>query len=182
MPIDMSAATAPPKKRTAASSAVRTPKAPVAPVEVTSRQQRREQGLLGVAALGQGLLTLFGQYADAATVRQYFPAIAHEASAIAEENDTFAKPIDFIIAIGPYGGLLAAVLPFAMQVAANHKLANATMLGSQGVVPPEVLEAKYKTEMMRNQAEQMRAQQKAVAEAMAAQKEMEELLQMQTVG
>lgn len=171
MPIDMSAAKAPPKKRAGGS-------APAAQqqVQTLSRNELRRDGMLGLAQLVQGGLLLFGQFADAGAIGQHFPPIASELSNIADTNETVAKPIDILIEVGPYGALIAAVLPFGLQLAANHRLINASMLAGQGVVPPEVLEAQMKAQVMQMQADAMRKQQQAVQAAQQAQKDLEEVM------
>jgi hypothetical protein len=52
-----------------------------------------------------------------------------------------------------------------MQLLANHRVVDASAMHGYGVVPPEVLEAQMKAEMLRMQAEAMQAQQQAVNEA-----------------
>jgi hypothetical protein len=88
--------------------------------------------------LGQGLLLLTRQYADAATVGTHFPNVARELANLAENYDQLAKPIDLLIQIGPFGALIAAAMPMVMQLAANHNLIDATS-GLGGVVPPKML-------------------------------------------
>lgn len=166
MAIDMSAAKAPPQKRAAAKKAA----APAATSDVPAKPliQQRYEGLLGLAQLGQGICLMAGLHADAMTISQMFPPIAIEVAKIADDNDTVAQPLDFIIKVGPYGALIAAAMPFVMQILANHKVIDATKAMGQGIVPPEVLEAQMKAEMARMQTEAMRQQQQAIAEANAA--------------
>lgn len=177
MPIDMSAAKAPPRKRAPRSNTASATPAPQ--VDVRSHVERRTEGLNGLAQLGQGLCLMFGQYADAATIGQHFPPVASELAKVAETTDVVAKPIDFLIEVGPYGSLIAAVMPLAMQLAANHGLIDASKFGGQGVVPPGVLEAQMKAQMARMQSEALLAQKQAMEEAQRVQKEFEELMKAQ---
>jgi hypothetical protein len=120
-----------------------------------------------------------GQYADAATVGMHFPPVAKELANIAETNEAIAKPIDFLIEIGPYGALIEAAIPLVMQILANHRLIKAEAMIGSNIVPPEVLEAQMKAQVMRVQAQAMRDQQAALAEAQAAQREMQEMMAAQ---
>lgn len=165
MAIDMSAAKAPParSKRAPASS-----KAPVGPppalvvAEKSPLNQERFEGMMGIAQLGQGVCLMMGLHADAMTIGKFFPPVAKELANIADENESVAKPLDFLIKVGPYGALIAAAMPLVMQLAVNHKMADPLAMQGFGVVAPEVLEAQMKAEMMRMQAQAMQAQQAAV--------------------
>ena len=121
----------------------------------------------------QATTLMTGLNADAAAIGMFFPSIATELAGVAETSEMVAKPIDFLIEIGPYGGLIAAVMPFALQIAANHRMLDASRLASQGVVPPEVLEAQMQAKVARLQADALREQQAAVQEAQAAMRDFE---------
>jgi hypothetical protein len=176
MPIDMSAAVRAPQRKTTGSKATPTP---VRVADFKTPTERRSEGLNGLGQLAQGVCLMFGLYADAATLGMHFPPVAKELANIAETNETIAKPIDFLIEIGPYGALIQAAAPLVMQMLANHRLIRAdAMLGSD-IVPPEVLEAQMKAQIMRVQAQAMRDQQAAMADAQAAQREMAEMLAAQ---
>jgi len=122
---------------------------------------------------------MMGQYADAAAIGMHWGPVASELARIADSNETIAKPIDFMIEIGPYGALLEAAIPFVLQILANHKLIKAEAMLGSNVVTPEVLDAQMKAQVMRTQAQAMRAQQAALADAQAAQAEMEEMMRAQ---
>jgi len=176
MPIDMSAAVKPPQRKAPASKAsTGTPKL----VEYRSPVEKRTEGLNGLAQLGQGLCLMMGQYADAAAIGMHWGPVATELAKIADSNDAIAKPIDFLIEIGPYGALVEAAIPFVLQILANHKVIKAEAMLGSNVVTPEVLDAQMKAQVMRTQAQAMRAQQAALADAQAAQAEMEEMLRNQ---
>jgi len=169
----MSAAKAPPRRNAAKKAAE--PTAPATSAQ--SLTEQRNDGLLGLASLGAGVCLMFGQYADAMTVNKFFPPIAREVAKIADTNESVAKPIDFIIKVGPYGALLAALIPFSLQIMANHQIIDASRALGQGIVPPEVLEAQMKAEVARMQAEAIMAQQQAVNEANEAAAAYEKLMQ-----
>lgn len=172
MAIDMSLAKAPPKKTTG----TRRVAAPTPQIDTRSVNQKRNEGLLGLAQIGQGILWMVGQYADAAAIGQHWPPVAQELANVADTSDFVAKPIDFLIEVGPYGGLIAALLPLGLQIAANHGWVDATKLVGQGVVPPDVLEAQMKAQVAKMQADAMRAQQEALIEARKAQTKYEKIM------
>lgn len=166
--IDMTAATAPPKKRATSPRATRTTSTPE-PTIAASNVQRRSEGLQGLAAMAQGICAVTGMYADAAAIGMFFPPVADELAKVAEANESIAKPIDLLINVGPYGALIGAVMPFAFQIAANHGWIDASRLAGQGVVPPAVLEARMKAQVLQMAADAQRAQNDALAEAQKAQ-------------
>lgn len=173
MPIDMSLAKAPPKKTASGTRRVATS---TSQIDTRSVNQKRNEGLLGLAQVGQGILLMVGQYADAAAIGQHWRPVAQELANVADTSDFIAKPIDFLIEVGPYGGLVAALLPLGLQIAANHGWVDATKLVGQGVVPPDVLEAQMKAQVAKMQADAMRAQQEALMEARKAQAEYEKIM------
>lgn len=160
----------PPRKTSSGRGPGRPAKAPDAPALTQAEidASRRAQGLAGLGQLGQAILIATGQKADAATVGMYGDQLAVEVANVAgqEENAWLAKGIDFVIQLGPYGTLLAVLLPFGLQIAANHRWIDTERLGSK-TVPPELLVAQMDAEIARVQAEQMRAQQEAIAAAKA---------------
>jgi hypothetical protein len=179
MPIDMSAAKAPPRKRAANTSNA---KQNTLSVETMSQTERRAKGLMELAQLGQGICLMAGLYADAAAIGQHFPPVAGELANVADSSDMIAKPIDFIIEVGPYGALIAAGMPLVMQILANHRVLKADMLLSQGVVPPELLEEQMKAQVARMQLEARKQQQQAMYEAQQAQKEFDAMMAEQTAA
>lgn len=178
MPIDMSLANTnpPPRKAASGTSNRRAVKSQPAQQDTRTVTDRRAEGLLGLGQLGQGLCLLFGNYTDAATIGMHAPNMAPEIAKLGESNDFIAKGLDFLIDVGPYGGVIAVTLPFVLQLAANHKMINAGMLSGQGVVAPEVLDAKMRADMARQQAEAAKAQQQAMIEAQRAQEEYERFM------
>lgn len=175
MPIDMSRATAPPKKTGSVRSASRSP-IPMVEPEQTPRA-RRTEGLMGMASLGQGLSVMVGQYADAAAIGIHAPKLSEEIAGLADRYEWLGNGIDLVIQVGPFAGLLAAAMPFALQIGANHGKFDATKLHGQGVVPPEVLEAQMSARLAKMQADAMREQQEAINEAREAQRAYEQMMQ-----
>lgn len=174
MPIDMSTVTAPPKRNTAGRTGSRTTAKVVQPEK--SKAEKRQEGLMGLAQLGQAICVMTGQYADAATIGKHSPALTQEVALLADSYDIVSGPVDFLIQVGPFGGLLAAGLPFVLQLMANHGALDATRLSAQGVVPPSVLEAQMTAEVMRMQADMLAAQKQAMADAQQAKDELATLM------
>lgn len=174
MAIDMSGAVkAPPRRITGSPTSAKPSAKTSSGVDTRSQKEKRLEGLQGFGQLGQGLCMMTQQWSDAAAIGQHWGPIALELSNIAETNKYVASGVDFLIEVGPYGALITAVMPLALQLMANHKMVDATRMGSLGVVPPEVLEAQMKAQVLRMQAEAMKAQQMALDEARKAQAEYE---------
>lgn len=169
MPIDTSLATkAPPRKSTGRGNA----RASVATHMERSPREIREEGLLGVGQTLQGICILAQQWADAGAIGMHFPKIAPELAKLADQYSIVATGVDLAIQVGPFGALIAAVMPLGMQILANHKMIDASnAVGLGNVVPPEVLEATMKADMMRQVAQAQREQAEAMREAQAAQAE-----------
>jgi len=156
MPI--SAAPAPP--------AVRQPRATKAKAGVPEKTkvEERTEGLAGLSQIASAILLMTKQYADAGAVNHFAPAICRETAKLAEDNEKLGAGIDYLTAIGPYTALFAAVLPFGLQIAANHKRLNPELLAGSGVIHPDVLEAQVKADIMRQRAQAMEAQRRAEEE------------------
>jgi hypothetical protein len=165
MPIDMSAATAPPKRssRQATTTAQRKTSATVAG---PSMAEQRYVGIAGVGQLLQAGCQWGKQYAQAATFGMHWPAIAKELAVLSDTQPTIARYVDMVITAGPYTALIMAALPFVMQTGANYGL-----IEGNGTTPPAVLESQMKAAIAQQEAEAMRAQQQAIRDAENAQRE-----------
>lgn len=170
MPIDMSAAKAPPRKRTASPAKVTS----VASTETRSPRELREEGLNGIAQLAQALCLFSGQFADARAIGMHAGGLSHETAVLADHYEYVAAPIDMLIKIGPFTAVIAAGMPLVMQILTNHKVIDA--VGMSGVVAPDVLDSQMKAEIARMQAQALREQQAAIQEAQAAQAEYERMV------
>lgn len=171
MPIDTSAAStvkAPPRRGRPPGKAA----TPSVSVDTRTLTEKRVEGLQGLGQLIQLACVATGQYADAATVGMHFDPLAKATADLADEYDSVAKPIDFLIQMGPFSALIAAATPMVLQLLANHKVVDASRLMGQGVVPPEVLESQMRASIAQMQAQAMRAQQEALEEARKSEAEM----------
>lgn len=85
-------------------------------------------GVLGIVGMQTKRLDLV---ADAAAIEQAAPGIASAVSDLANERPEVAAVLDRILKAGPYGALLAAVIPMTVQMLANHKVIPAGVMGSK---------------------------------------------------
>jgi hypothetical protein len=83
-------------------------------------------GLLQIPAMG---LTMLGRQsknpalqADGMTIAMHAPLLADALNETAKQQPVVARALESIMKAGPYGAIFAAVVPLAMQLAANHSL------------------------------------------------------------
>lgn len=78
--------------------------------------------------------------ADAYAIGRHTPAISQALGDIADADPRVAAVLEKLAQVGPWGALIGALVPLAMQLAANHGVAAAAQFGSAlGVVNPSVL-------------------------------------------
>lgn len=152
----------PPKKGTV----TRTPK----PVPQTRRQARAE-ALNGWAQIGSFVCLCKGWLADSQAIAMHAPPICDEIAQIGETNAQLAGPLDALCKAGPYAALMAAVMPLALQLAANHDKISVTAVGGMGVVAPATLEAQAKAEMAKAATLALQVQREAEKQLREAQAE-----------
>lgn len=131
-------------------------------------KEQRQDAITGIGQLMQVPLMATRQYADAGAVGVYWPNIAKEVAELADSQEAIAKLIDPLIKIGPYTGLVAAVLPFLMQIGVNHGRIPA---GSMGTVPASTLAAQIETSIAHAELEALRSQMQAEKAAAAMREE-----------
>lgn len=93
-------------------------------------------GFLQIAGFGLGMAKM---HADAAAVAVHGENIANAAADLALEDERVAAILDKLSEIGPYGALLTAVAPLAVQIAVNHGAIPAGVMGT--VEPKELVDA-----------------------------------------
>lgn len=133
--------------------------------------EQRIDAINGLGQLAQVPLLATKQYADAGAVGMYWPGISKELATLAESQPAIANVIDPLMKVGPYTGLVAAILPFLMQIAVNH---NRIQPGSMGTVPATTLEAQIKTSMAEAELHALRTQMEAEEQAARMRQEMEQ--------
>ena len=144
-----------------------------APIErEKTRSELRQKALDGVLQLGQFGCLAFGNYADAGAIGVFGPPMAAETVKLSNDNPKVAKWVDMLIEVGPYAGLVAAAIPFLAQLMVNHKVFKAEQFGNAGVMEPEMLETRMKTEVLHKAAEARRQQMAAQEELRKVEEEM----------
>lgn len=76
-------------------------------------------GLMGIAQLTAGVLSMVSPL-DAQVMVDHGPGIVEALNETAKTNPGLASLLDKIVSMGPWGLVIAAVVPAAAQVAVNH--------------------------------------------------------------
>ena len=76
---------------------------------------------------------------DGAALIVHSPAIADALHEIAVTNPEVARVLESLMAVGPYGALIGALIPLAIQIASHHKLLPDPVTANLGALPPDVL-------------------------------------------
>ena len=111
----------------------RRPKGSVKPSQ-RKRQQTSQpdyteavNGLFQLAALPLS----FAAPADAWAITAYGPGISTALNDLAQERPEVAAVLDKVLQAGPYGALIAAIVPLVAQLLANHGLLPAGFFGTR---------------------------------------------------
>lgn len=129
----------PPKSELPSAQRLRGPKGPRTaanapgrkPAPATSRQTKTDykagvEGLLQLAAFGLS----FQSPMDAMAIQMHAPYVAMALSDLAQVKPEVARVLDKILAAGPYGAVLSAIVPLVVQILVNHNKVSAGALGS----------------------------------------------------
>lgn len=157
MPVKITpGAAAPPPRATAnKTSAAKAP----GPSDIT---KARTEAIADLGQFAQVPLMLTKNYADVGAVTLHWPKIAGEIAKLAESNEQIAKLVDPLMHVGPYAGIITAVMPFAVQIAVNHGRAPS---GAMGSVPPVTLSSQIETAMAQTELEALKIQRDAEQQA-----------------
>lgn len=98
-----------------------------------------EEGINGIFQMGAFALAMAGtnnkvMLADSLALTEHGPNIASALNMLAMERPEVAAVLDKVLAVGPYGALVAAVAPLALQVVANHGLKVPGAVGAEEYV------------------------------------------------
>lgn len=182
MPIDMSAAKAPPRRSSQTGTTPRARTTAASTDNAMSRQQARRSGVEGGLQFLQAGFLMVNLYADAAVIGNHGSDLAREAALAAEHNAYVATAVDFLSKVGPMSGLVMVLVKMGTQFAANHGLINAKNSVGSGIIPPEVLSAQMQAQVLQMEAEALRQQQKALQDAQQARQEYEAMLSSVTAS
>jgi hypothetical protein len=133
--------------------------------------QEREEAVAQLGMFAQVPLMATKQLADAATIGLHWPKVAAEVAKLAESQEAVANLIDPLMKVGPYAGLIAAVIPLVMQLGVNH---GRIKPGSMGTVPAVSLQAQMETALANAELEATRTQLTAEKAAAAMRNEIAE--------
>lgn len=143
MPLVNAGSTPPPRTRQAATS-----KKPATPNPNKIREER-EEALNGVFQMFSFGLTMANQWADAGAFAIHGPNVSRETVKLAEKYERVGSAIDALAHVGPFTAILGAVMPLALQLAANHKRIPAEKVAALGVKDPNILESEMRMEAQR---------------------------------
>lgn len=153
MPVDT---TAPPRK-----PAAPRPASPAQSKAADERIKNRGASVASLFQLAQFGCVTFGQYADAGALAMHGPATANELAKLAEINPWIGKGIDSLDIVGPWAGLVTALMPLTLQLMVNHGKIAPERVASMGVYPPAMLEAQAKAQLAQMQQAAVEAQRAA---------------------
>jgi hypothetical protein len=156
----------PPSKATANKSS-----AVVKKTVAVAADEKTEARTAAVAELGsfaQIPLLLTKQYADAGALSLHWPKIAGEIGKLAATNEQIAKLVDPLMTVGPYAGLITAIMPLVAQIAVNHGRVAA---GVANTVPASTLSSQIETAMAQNELAALKIQRDAENESAKVRKE-----------
>lgn len=128
-----------PKSSPRAASSPRRPKAAAPRAGTRPKAPDFRPGINGMFQLAAAPLA-FAQPLDAMAVATHGPNIAEALNDLAQERPEVAAVLQRIMSVGPYGAVIAAVLPLVMQILHNHDMVpEAAAEKVPGVVPKSEL-------------------------------------------
>lgn len=116
-----------------------------------SQKKRYVEGVSGIFQIVAAGVSLVDPV-DGFCVAQQTPPIADAIGDLAVERPEIAAALDRIMAVGPYGALIGAVLPLAIQIAHNHNKVPEPVARAMGAHPKKDIERHLR--LVATQAEQ----------------------------
>jgi hypothetical protein len=148
----------------------KTASAPRTSAKKTATLAARTEAVSTLGQFAQVPLIALKQYADVGAINLHWPRVSEEIAKLAEAHEEIARIIDPLMQVGPYAGLITAVLPMVMQIAVNH---GRMAPGAMGTVPSSALSAQIETALAQQELEALRVQREAEAQAHAMRAEIE---------
>lgn len=81
---------------------------------------------------------------DAVAVATHGPNIASAVNTLAQERPEVAAALEKVLKVGPYGALIGAVIPLAVQIMHNHNVIPEHMATQLGATPKREIDAYLK--------------------------------------
>ena len=108
-----------------------------------SQRQRYAEGVAGLLQIPAMALS-FVDPVDGFCVAHHTPTISSAVADLAVERPEVAAALDRVLAVGPYGALIGAVLPLAVQIMHNHGMVPEPMAKAMGATPKKDIERHLK--------------------------------------
>jgi hypothetical protein len=104
-----------------------------------SQRAKYAEGVAGLLQVPAMALS-FVNPVDGFCVAQHTPGIAGAVADLAVERPEVAAALDKVLAVGPYGALIGAVLPLVVQLMHNHNMMPEPIAKSMGATPKKDIE------------------------------------------
>lgn len=108
-----------------------------------SQRARYAEGVAGLLQVPAMVLS-FTHPVDGYSVAMHTPGISGAVADLAVERPEVAAALDRVLAVGPYGALIGAVIPLAMQLMHNHGLVPEQAATAMGATPKRDIERHLK--------------------------------------
>lgn len=109
----------------------------------SSQHRRYEEGVQGLFQI-PAMALAFVSPVDGFCVAQHTPPIAKAVADLAVDRPEVAAALDRVLAVGPYGALIGAILPLAVQLMHNHDMVPESMAKAMGATPKKDVERHLK--------------------------------------
>lgn len=139
--------------------------------KIAATTAKRTEAISQLGMFAQVPLIATRQFADVGAINLHWPKISEEIAKLADQDEQVAKIIDPLLQVGPYAGLIAAVLPLVMQVAVNHGRMSPGAMGTQ---PKSALSAQVESALAQQELEALQIQLQAERDSAKMRKEIED--------
>lgn len=105
------------------------------------------EGLTEACQQAYGYLALTGNLADAGAVKIHGPGLVHALNTAAQNNQYARRGVEWLVKGAGTGAVLLAVMPFALQIMANHGQVPIERVAALGVKDPNALAAETEKDL-----------------------------------